>query len=410
MSERPTLDCVEEATKDPKSLVFLRIKLLEQRGPGLPALFLPLVQQACDLWFDLLSSARSDATIVLCKNEKTDAIRRVLGVCRTISFQDRSLSEELGLEGLHVLLAKIIKIDPSCYEREEDQDAVMEVQDMACEISSMVPSFPMRKSPLSHQELSDRLPLSFSITPIDFDDFLRGTDDQRAVTILINQVKARQSSQADVGFLMWPSAVVLSRYLVTNPGVLSEKNVLELGAGCGLTGLVAGQIKAGQASRGNKEECSTGVLLTDFNKTVVKNCEHNISLNGLEKFATAEELDFYKQDITIDGWLDSSGLIRKQVDLILAADVICQPEDAFAAARTIFCSLTRGGKAIVVSADSKHRFGVECFEEACREVQLEVTMRNIRDLYGGRLLTNNMEKTTGYVEDMSLTMYSVEKP
>ena len=149
--------------------------------------------------------------------------------------------------------------------------------------------------------------------------------------------------------------------------------------------------------------------MTDFNRTVVKNCSHNISLNGLQEIAKAEELDFYKQDITIGGWMDSLGNKRKQVDLILAADVICQPEDAFAAARTIFCSLKRGGKAIVVSADSKHRFGVEFFEDACREVQLQIVCTNIRDLYGGRLVTSSMENTTGYVENMSLTMYSVEK-
>jgi predicted nicotinamide N-methyase len=409
MSDQLKLEIIEEATRDPKSLVFLRIKLLDQSGSGLPALFLPLVRQACDAWFDLLSSARDDTAIILAQNEKTDAIQRVLVICRTISSMDQSLSEEFGREGLHVLLAKIMKIDPSYYEREEDQDAVMEVQDLGGESATAAPSFPMRVAPFSHQELLDRLPLSFPITPIDDENNLRETDDRTTITILINQVKSRQSSQADVGFLMWPSAVVLSRYLVTNPDILCEKNVLELGAGCGLTGLVAGQIKASQIG-GNNPESSTGVLLTDFNTTVVKNCEQNISLNLLERIVKAEELDFYKQDITVDGWLDSNGTKREQVDLILAADVICQPEDAFAAARTIFCSLKRGGKAIVVSADSKHRFGVECFEEACLQVKLQVVSTNIRHLYDGRLLMNNMEKTTGYVEDMSLTMYSVLKP
>ena len=43
---------------------------------------------------------------------------------------------------------------------------------------------------------------------------------------------------------MWPSAVVLSSWLLENPHVLYNKDIIELGAGCGLTGLVASRIVA----------------------------------------------------------------------------------------------------------------------------------------------------------------------
>jgi predicted nicotinamide N-methyase len=172
---------------------------------------------------------------------------------------------------------------------------------------------------------------------------------------------------------------------------------------------VAAKIKAMQESQ-HHTTVSTEVLLTDFNKVVVRNCQQNIALNGLEGIATADELDFYKQDTSVEGWLDSSGSARDQVDLILAADVICQAEDAFAAARTIFSALKPGGKALVVSADSRHRFGVDKFEEACRSVDLHVTSDEVRNLYDGKLLSANMEKTTGYVDNMTLTMFTIFKP
>lgn len=399
-----TLNSIEDETTDPKSLVSLRMKLLEQDGPGFPSIFFSLVQRTSHLWFDMLSSRCDKTTILLANDEKTNAMSRTLCICRNICIMDPCVREELGSEGLHIILSKIMNIDPYEFHTDEDQDIVMEVQDLACEIASMYPTFPMRVAPFSQQELQDRLPLIFAITPV-LSEGVDTTYQHDGVTILINQVKARQSSQADVGFLMWPSAVVLSRYLLTNPDLMFEKDVLEIGCGCGLTGLVAGKIIALQD--GKKK---TSVLLTDFNSIVVKNCESNISLNRLNNVAKSEQLDFYKQDITLDGWLDSSGSKRQQVDLIVAADVICQPDDAFAVARTIFCALKSGGKAIVVSADSKHRFGVERFEEACQVVHLRMSLkRNIRDIYDGRLLCSNMEKTTGYIENMSLTMYIVEK-
>jgi predicted nicotinamide N-methyase len=205
---------------------------------------------------------------------------------------------------------------------------------------------------------------------------------------------------------MWPSAVALSRWLVSNPTEVQNVDILELGAGCGLTGLVAARLKA---IHGEIEGEAPSVTLTDFNPTVMKNIEQNIRLNGLQGVARGIGLDFYKQDVTVDGWLDTNGDKREQVDLVLAADVICQPDDAFAAARSIFCSLRPGGKAIVVSADPKHRFGVERFEEACVLVGLRVSRTNVKDLHQGRLLSSNMEKTSSYVDGMTLTMYTVDK-
>ena len=323
---------------------------------------------------------------------------------------DATLSEELGRDGLHVILTKILKLDPNQFRTEEDQDTIIEIQDLAGEMGAMASPFPSLVAPFTHQELMDRIPLNFTIQPVTN----VSASAAETMTIFINQVKERQSSQADVGYLMWPSAVVLSRYLSTNPHELLDKSVLEIGAGCGLTGLVAAQIKAAQEKQNHRTVSmpTPAVLLTDFNKVVVKNCQQNIVLNGLEGIAKAEELDFYKQDSSRNGWLDSvsGGSPRDQVDLILAADVICQKDDALATARTLHCALKPGGKALVVSADSQHRFGVEHLEDACHAIGLQVTLEKVRNMYGGRLLTDHMEQTTGYVDNMTLTMFTVVKP
>lgn len=207
--------------------------------------------------------------------------------------------------------------------------------------------------------------------------------------------------------VMWPSAVALSRWLVSNPIEMKDKDILELGAGCGLVGLVAARlVSLGREANG---DTPSSVTLTDFNELVVKNIDQNICLNELVGVAKGERLDFYAQDTKLDGWLDSQGTKRSQVNLILASDIICCEDDAFAASRTVFCALRPGGKAIVISADSKHRFGVEKFEGACLDLGLEVSKTDVNELYQGRLLCKEMEKTSGYCEGMTLTMYTVTK-
>ena len=54
-----------------------------------------------------------------------------------------------------------------------------------------------------------------------------------------------------------------------------------------------------------------------------------------------------------------------------------QSKDAVAVANTIQHLLVPGGKAIVVSADAKHRFGVDRFESECLRVGLQITISNI---------------------------------
>lgn len=208
---------------------------------------------------------------------------------------------------------------------------------------------------------------------------------------------------------MWPSAVALSRWLVSNPDEVRNKKVLELGAGCGLVGLVAAAIISRDISVDCTKQEAAAVTLSDFNDVVVRNIQQNISLNGLGDIARGEGLDFSQQIADLDGWKDTSGAQQNQVDLVVAADIICQKEDAFAAARSIFCALRDGGKAIVVSADADHRFGVECFHAACTQLGLNVSIKAVNEMYGGNLVSMDMEKTSGFVEGMSLRMYVVEK-
>uniref|UniRef100_A0A7S1YYY1 Calmodulin-lysine N-methyltransferase n=1 Tax=Ditylum brightwellii TaxID=49249 RepID=A0A7S1YYY1_9STRA len=279
--------------------------------------------------------------------------------------------------------------------------------------------------------------------------------------------------------VMWPSAVILSRWLATNPNVLNGKSVLELGAGCGLCGLVAARIIQDQQHQQDHPEKITtelspsasgslhnnkSVILTDFNDTVLNNIDRNILLNNVSSTSSIAKLDFYKQtginhvggwiknennfsdyittdkkygaDMTFDENIETEQQQHQQkyeapVDIVLAADIICKPSDAVAAANTIYDALKPGGQAVVVCADAEHRFGVDLFESECKRVGLTLDCAtSVADLYDGTLLVpsstsgqgidkgrngnnrgkNNMQQTCGYVEDMKLTLFMMQKP
>lgn len=402
------LESFEAACTSQRQLALLRMHLLEHDRVGFAALFVPLLKNAVDSWLMALNTCSNTAIYhdgceekkqedvygehepLISKLEETDMLSRVLQVHVAVSRLDPTLAQEVGCQGSHAILSRLIRYDGFVWQTEENQDSIMELQDACCEIAALTGgSFPLKVSPCSIDELKARLPLCFDIHAVENTD----SEPQNCRQVLIHQVTERQSAQEDVGFVMWPSAVALSRWLVSNPQVVKGRTVLELGAGCGLTGLVAATLSPSH------------VILSDFNPKVLENLERNIVLNNASS-TRAIGLDFYQQSgqSTIRSWIDVNGNNCPAVDVVLAADMICQPDDAVAAAKTIHDALLPNGVAIVICADAKHRFGVDCFERECQKVGLKVQVSNVAELYEG----DEMEMTTGYCEGMTLTLFQIE--
>lgn len=192
---------------------------------------------------------------------------------------------------------------------------------------------------------------------------------------------------------MWPSAVALSHWLMSNSNLIKNQTVLELGAGCGLTGLVAARLQARE------------VILTDFNQTVLRNLLRNVRLNDVVGCRVLG-LDFYEQSGDSHQWKDLSGSQHRPVDVVVAADVICQADDAYAVANTVHDCLKVGGRAVVVCANANHRFGVDHFRTACDRVGLNVT-ENRMALEDG--LSEDLLKASGYVPGMGMDLFQIRK-
>jgi predicted nicotinamide N-methyase len=348
---------------------------------------------------------------------------QILKLHLVMSRLDPTLSQELAQEGSHGCLVKLLALEHS-HDRHEDlpvaedgnrdDDCTLEaMQDTAGEIASYYEgNFPVKGTiPFTLDELRQRLPIQFFLNAES-----NGPIPELESVLLHQVVTTRQTAQKDVGFVLWPSAVYLIRWLERNrdviipiSGDLASNTILELGSGTGLCGLVAAALARHQLLT------QTKVLLSDFNKTVMQNLASNIKLNDLQQLCSVVGLDFYHQSGASKGsaWIDLAGQQNPPVDTIIAADIICQPSDALAAAKTISDALRPGGCAYIVCANSNHRFGVHCFPDACRSMALDIKVKNI-DLKA-KVATNeqlgeDLKKSCGYVEEMNLQMFIIRQP
>jgi len=425
-------------------------RICEPINGGLAAPLLELLSQAIDEWMSIFTTRNGrlledkkepleSFDLKIAEAIETKRLHQVLSLHLKLSVSDATLAEEITKGcGSHQCLSKLIRMDvyailsnllPSNstqQQYEQEEDALIEIQDLACELAYSDPSitYPAKISPFSLEELQARLPLIFDVC----------SPNGNRECLMVQQVTERQSAQEDVGFVMWPSAVVLSSWLLDHPSLLEGKSILEIGSGCGLTGLVAARMTSTYGDENDVGKSHGNVVLSDFNHKVLINIQQNLKLNGLQGVSKALHLDFYLQEgMNKEGrWkgreLDSlenvghegTGTCSEQpaVDLILAADVICKPTDSVAVSNTIHDALVPGGEAIIISPDCKHRFGVDIFERECVRNGLQVFKTNVADICDGKLLPSDedskdpcgIRQTSGFVDGMTLTMFRIRKP
>ncbi|XP_017882154.1 methyltransferase-like protein 22 isoform X2 [Ceratina calcarata] len=110
-----------------------------------------------------------------------------------------------------------------------------------------------------------------------------------------------------VGLQVWRGALLLADYILSNPDLFRDKIVLELGAGVGLTSIVASFLA--------KEVICTDINVKGILKLIRRNIERNKSY--IKSKICTNELDFLNLD-----WPTFTKQNLHQATVILAADVI----------------------------------------------------------------------------------------
>jgi predicted nicotinamide N-methyase len=131
-------------------------------------------------------------------------------------------------------------------------------------------------------------------------------------------------AETNTGFVMWPSAVMLSHYLSKNPSIVlgddttPDGDVMELGAGCGLVGLTAATLLQNNDNSNNNTDATKNsnddenvdgndassntngssqdkVIFTDYNPAVLENLQRNVDLNDFDVDHQVFGLDWFDQ-------------------------------------------------------------------------------------------------------------------
>lgn len=187
----------------------------------------------------------------------------------------------------------------------------------------------------------------------------------------VSAVEARQSSQQDVGFALWPLALPMTRWLVAHAAALRGARVLEVGAGCGLVGLAAALVGGARC-----------VWLSDFNERVLTNLAYNVRVN--EAGAQVARFDWSESDgspPSADGAAASRLPAGAVYDVIIGSDVICSDADAKILASAVRARLARDGVGVFLFPPGDVRWGVDALADALTSASLVFTQSPLPEVF-----------------------------
>jgi predicted nicotinamide N-methyase len=295
--------------------------------------------------------------LLLAASDKSQELRASLLGTLTLLCSEPACAEEFGELGGH---RTALRISKAAAEEDDESTDICAARDCVAQLRCSAPHFPMDllvKPAAENDSAVAARPTRYT---------LAASGSTPGVTLYIRPVLQRQSSQYDVGFVLWPAALALARWLQRHQAaLLRDHDVLEVGAGLGLTGLLAACF-------------ARTVVLSDFNPTVLANLEHNVALNSFRsQFSAAaaincpgalrvQPLDWDAIPACDDNSSsNSSGSscsnatdceLHAQYSCIIGADMICKDSDAEGVVRLLSRHLAHDGVAHFMLPHSRTRY------------------------------------------------------
>jgi ribosomal protein L11 methylase PrmA len=221
---------------------------------------------------------------------------------------------------------------------------------------------------------------------------------QREITIspsLTIKLKEQTIFLADgsEGLHLWESSVVLTRYCLLNESLFHNKNIIELGCGCGLLGISL-----------LKQFPSIQLTFSDYQDTVLNNLNDNIKMNNI----TNTKYDVLKCD-----WREYQQLQEGKYDIIVGAELVYKGGAIKELAYMIKRILNKNGKCFI-SMPLKRSMTDEFkkYVEECGMVWKGMHFKdaNLDEQLFGEVLKNKKEskKLFDNLKDMDIMLYTIE--
>ncbi|KAI0029486.1 putative methyltransferase-domain-containing protein, partial [Vararia minispora EC-137] len=158
---------------------------------------------------------------------------------------------------------------------------------------------------------------------------------------MITVFESRTTIEAGTtGLRTWRASFVLSQFLISNPNLVRNASVLELGSGTGFVGIVAASIQMLYCD----DSSSPSVVLTDVNEEVLQRCSENVRL-PCNISSSHPHVEVCKLD-----WMDSldefgatpmsQRLHNTRPDVIVGADLLYHPDIVPALVQTLSGTLS----------------------------------------------------------------------
>lgn len=165
-----------------------------------------------------------------------------------------------------------------------------------------------------------------------------------------------QLSMGTTGLSVWQASCDLANLFRLIPS--SEyKSVVELGAGCGVSGISVAKLTHSQ------------VVLTDYDDNVLELLENNAKKNELMRGGSPNN---QKAKVLFLDWCDFMLVDWKEsADLIIAADVVYDTA-LLASLANVLSLLLRKSKAAIVACTRRNENSISCFEHHLKTKNLEV--------------------------------------
>jgi len=188
------------------------------------------------------------------------------------------------------------------------------------------------------------------------------------------RIKELTFAEADLGWQTWSSGILLSRLISDQIVEIRDKEVLELGCGTGLAGILASKLGA------------KSILLTDYHPKVIENAQHNVNLNNCDHNTNVLAFDW-----TL---VDQIDLDNKQFECIMAADVVYDSYHSEFIPKIInkFLKKMKGAIVYVVLPGPAFRNGIEKFEENMKFIGLLMDKEEIVYDWDGSEVEHNFYK------------------
>ncbi|KAL8896691.1 MAG: hypothetical protein Q9207_007590 [Kuettlingeria erythrocarpa] len=184
--------------------------------------------------------------------------------------------------------------------------------------------------------------------------------EENAVTVTIIEAPLLLACGGQTGNRTWAAALYLGSFLYNNGRHLIENRViLELGSGLGFVSILCG-----------KHLRAKHVLMTDGSDAVMHLAKDNVALNGVDEVVESNVLLWGATGVHD---IFRSGRQSMQLDLVLGADILYEPEDFPALMSTLRDLFARFPYLqILISNVVRSEFTLESFLDACSTNSLHV--------------------------------------